>query len=161
MTSIVEHAVKIPLNKVCKEEFKKLGYKTPYADDLRCEPTYDTWFLICRFKECKLGVCSKRIHPVTTSNIDPKKDCIYFYGGSFHEDPSDEQLEENIYVVNQILKTPATDKIRYKRYILKIVNILHFLDMTEMVFPKEALANINTLSDFFKDYFGITISRSV
>lgn len=160
MDSVIEHAVKIPLYKVSEEDFKKLGYKSVYANDLRCEPAYDNWFLLYRLQGCKIEY-SKRVHPVTGINIDNKKHCIYFYGNSFHEEPSEEQLPENIFVINQILNTKASDEIRYKRYILKVVNILHLLDMTEMAFPKEALANINTFSAFFKDYFSITIPKTV
>lgn len=160
MDSIIEHAVKIPLYKVSEEDFKKLGYKSVYANDIACPMVSNRWFLMYPLQACRMKR-SDRYHPTTNCIIEPKKDCIYFYGTSFHEEPSEEQLPENVFVINQILNTKATDEIRYKRYILKVVNILHFLDMTEMAFPKEVLANINTFSAFFKDYFGITISKTV
>ena len=161
MNPIVEHAVKIPLYKIISdEEFKKLGYNSVYYNDISCQMVSAKWFLMCHLQECKENH-GDRMHPTSKSIIEPEKDCIYFYGTSFHEEPSNEQLPENVFVINQILNTEASDKIRYKRYILKIVNMLHFLDMTEMVFPKEALANINTLSAFFKDYFGIMIPKTV
>lgn len=160
MNPIVEHAVKIPLYKINNEDFKKLGYNSVYYNDISCPMVGDKWFLLCHLQECKQRR-DDRIHPNSNSIIEPEKDCIYFYGTSFHEEPSDEQLLENTFVINQILNTKASDEIRYKRYILKIVNMLYLLDMTEMVFPKEALASINTLSAFFKDYFGIMIPKTV
>ena len=156
---MIDYCIKIPILRIKSlEEFKDNDFQPLYTDEVslsnRNKP--DRWFLIdylCNCKHTDRGYKNIEGNTLTEENI------IYLYGDKYHTNKSKHQLDENIFVIQNLIKTTSKkNKEEYKYLLVKLLNILRFARYNYMIFPKNVFNDINSFKKFMKDYFNITVS---